>query len=253
MSDSANLARSVVVTGGGHGIGAATARCLIERDWQVVVLERDLSDLELSESDQLVIVEGDARSRTRLDEACARAADMAPLAGFVANAGYNLPGATATLPRPSWDEVLEVNLSAVYEGAQAAFSSRGTDLSIVMVSSLAGLLGLPGRAAYGAAKAGIGGLVRALAVEWGGRGVRVNAICPGFTRTRLHDLAVTNGTLDPEAAHGRIPMGRWAAASEMATVVAFLLSSDASYVNGVMFPVDGGATIQLLPATEWTN
>lgn len=248
-----NEPRSVVVTGGGRGIGAALTARLLACGWEVVILERDTKAMELvnPSSDnvgRLRIVEGDATDRRSLDEACLAATSLAPLRGFVANAGYNRPGASATLSRDDWDEVLEINLSAVHEAAQSAFAHRDrSGLAIVALSSFAALRGLPGRAAYGAAKAGIGGLVRTLATEWGPLGVRVNAVAPGFVETRLVADAFANRTIDPAAVLERIPMGRMAVPSEIATVIAFLLSPDASYVSGVTLPVDGAAAAQGLP------
>jgi len=238
-------ARRAVVTGGGRGIGAAIARQLLSHSWDVTVLERDMSAAELDLADQhLEIVEGDASVRADLDRACENSPGRAPLVGFVANAGFNLPGASHLLERSSWDSILEINLSAVFEGFRAAFDQRSGELRLIALSSFAGLVGLPGRAAYSAAKAGIGGLTRSLAVEWGRKGVRVNAICPGFVETQSVRSAFAGGTLDAATILDGVPLARTAKAEEIATVAAFLLSDESSYVTGVMLPVDGGASIQ---------
>lgn len=236
--------RSAVITGGGRGIGAAVARRLVAGGWHVVVLERDLDGPELPENPAITVVEGDAVVRADLDRACALAASRAPLRGLVANAGLNRPGPTATLARPAWDDVVEVNLTAAFEAPRAGYAACADSLSFVALSSIAGIVGSTGRAAYGAAKAGLGGLVRALAVEWGADGVRANAVCPGFTRTGSVDRPIAAGTMDGAESIARVPLGRMATPDEVADAVDSLLSDASSYVNGVMLPMDGGATVR---------
>ncbi len=114
--------------------------------------------------------------------------------------------------------------------------------AIVNVSSIAGLLGLPRRNAYGAAKAGIAAMTRAMACEWGGQGIRVNAIAPGYVQTALVEELVGAGRLDVEAIKRRTPMGRLASPPEIAEAAWFLASPQASFITGTVLSVDGGWT-----------
>jgi NAD(P)-dependent dehydrogenase (short-subunit alcohol dehydrogenase family) len=215
----------------------------------VVVLDVDPAFAELPEHPRIERVVGSASSVDDLDRACQVAvAGGGSLVGFVANAGRNRPGPTATLDRSAWDDVIELDLSAVFESARAAHRHGGAGLSIVAIASYAALFGLPQRAAYSAAKAGVTGLVRALAVEWAGDGVRVNAIAPGFIATSLLTGSINAGTLAPDAMLERTPLRRLGEPSEVAATVRFLVSSESSYITGVVIPVDGGAAIQGLPA-----
>lgn len=115
--------------------------------------------------------------------------------------------------------------------------------SIVNVASIGAILGLPGRLAYTTAKAGILGLTRTLASEWGRTGVRVNAVAPGYVKTEMVESGIRSGNLDQGILTERTSLGRLAEPEEIAAVIAFLLSSDASYVNGATIRVDGGLTI----------
>jgi len=112
--------------------------------------------------------------------------------------------------------------------------------AIVNIASIAGLAGIPGRNAYGAAKAGIAAMTRSLACEWARHGVRVNAVAPGYVRTALVDDLVRNGALDSRAIEARTPMRRLAQPDEIAAAITFLASPEASFITGVTLPVDGG-------------
>ncbi|MBD3766132.1 MAG: SDR family oxidoreductase, partial [Rhodobacterales bacterium] len=114
--------------------------------------------------------------------------------------------------------------------------------AVVNLCSIAGLTGLPRRNAYGAAKAGIAALTRAMACEWAGRGVRVNAVAPACVDTALVRRLVQAGRIDAAAIRRRTPLGRLIAAEEVAAAVAFLAGDAASGITGVVLPVDGGWT-----------
>lgn len=238
----------VVVTGGGRGIGAAVVAAMAE-DHQVIALDIDDTMPELADHRNVRPMTGSVLDTADLDRACRAAVDAGGrLVGMVANAGYNRPGPSAELPRSRWDEVLDINLSAVFESARAAQRHASQGLSIVAISSYAGLFGLPARAAYSAAKAGNAGLVRSLAVEWADQDIRVNAVAPGFIGTPLLQGSIADGTLDPTAMLARTPMRRLGNPSEVAQVVRFLLTEASSYVTGCLIPVDGGAGAFGLPA-----
>jgi 3-oxoacyl-[acyl-carrier protein] reductase len=160
---------------------------------------------------------------------------------LVNNAGRPSVAPATELPPAEWDAVIALNLSAPFYCAQAAaphlFERGGV---VVNVGSVMGRVGAPMRAAYTASKHGLEGLTRTLAVEWADRGVRVVAVCPGYTRTPLIEDAKRRGGFDEAALTRRTPLGRLAEAPEIARVVAFLASDDAAYITGESVLVDGG-------------
>jgi 3-oxoacyl-[acyl-carrier protein] reductase len=164
------------------------------------------------------------------------------LDALVNNAGAGQVANSATLALADWQRIIDLDLSAPFRCAQAAAgpmlaAGRGV---IVNVSSLTGHLGLPRRAAYGAAKHGLEGLTKTLAVEWARRGVRVVSVAPAYVATELLAGTSKAGGFTLEEVAQRTPLGRLAEPEEVARVVAFLVSDDASYVTGSSVLVDGG-------------
>ena len=162
---------------------------------------------------------------------------------LVNNAGISaiLPTEETTLAQ--WRRVLEVNLTGPFlmsrEFGKEMLRAGGG--SIVNISSIAGLLGIADRAAYNASKHGLIGLTRTLAAEWGGRGVRVNAVCPGWVKTEMDQEDQDSGGYTDTDIEGRTPMGRFARPEDVAQAVAFLANPALSgYVNGHTLSVDGG-------------
>jgi 3-oxoacyl-[acyl-carrier protein] reductase len=148
------------------------------------------------------------------------------------------------MPEARWRLVLDTNLEGTRHGCEAALGVmfRQRSGSIVNVTSVVGIIGTGGQANYAAAKAAIGGMTRALAIDFGRRGVRINAVAPGFVVTELtHDVEGTvQSVLLP-----RVPLGRFGQLQEVAEVVAFLCSDRASYISGTTVIVDGGLTAGL--------
>jgi NAD(P)-dependent dehydrogenase (short-subunit alcohol dehydrogenase family) len=153
-------------------------------------------------------------------------------------------------PLQAWDQILAVDLTAAFLGARAACRRMPGGGSIVMISSVNGHLGFGGRAAYCAAKAGVQGLVRSLAVEWAPLGVRVNAVSPGTIATEMQAKFLDTGYASAELFLSRIPMGRFGQPHEIADAVLFLCSPRSSYITGVVLPVDGGWLANGLPAED---
>ncbi|CAA9448552.1 MAG: 3-oxoacyl-[acyl-carrier protein] reductase [uncultured Rubrobacteraceae bacterium] len=162
---------------------------------------------------------------------------------LVNNAGIStiVPAEETTLA--DWERTLAVNLTGPFLmsrefGKEMLRQGSG---SIVNVSSVAGLLGISDRAAYNASKHGLIGLTRTLAAEWGGRGVRVNAVCPGWVKTEMDEEDQGAGGYTDADIEGRVPMGRFARPEDIAQAVAFLADQDLSgFVNGHTLSVDGG-------------
>jgi NAD(P)-dependent dehydrogenase (short-subunit alcohol dehydrogenase family) len=244
--DKAHRPKTVVVTGAARGIGSAIALAAAADGWNVVGV--DLGGAELSSTMADIpgehgYVVGDVTDESVIAAACEMAVQWGPVRGFVANAGLIGPGASAGYSTAQWNRLTEVMLTAPFTGARTAarwMLDTGTGGSVVMTSSVAGALGFGGRAAYCAAKAGVNGLVRSLAVEWAADRIRVNAVAPGAIDTSLQAAMQQTGHTNTAAYLKHIPMQRTGQASEIADVVAFLLSDRSTYVTGAVIPVDGG-------------
>lgn len=254
-----------LVTGGGTGIGAATARRFAESGAKVVVTGRRSEPIEaVAKEIGGIALAGDVSDEAHCSALAAAAVDTyGGLDILVANAGVEVFGSAAEIDLDQWRDVLRVNLDGVLLSARAALNpmrARGGG-AIVVLGSVASLFGVPSFVSYVTSKHAVIGLMRSLAVDYGPEGIRVNAVCPGFTRTEMGDRALcTLGgmvgiELEEAAVRGtrNYPLRRCADPSEIASVIEFLASDDASYVAGATIPVDGGASIVDLGMTEFAH
>jgi len=240
--------RIVVVTGGASGIGRACTETLIERipGCRVVLIDNEnqlLQSFSRTLGDNVLPIHADVANVDSVQDAFERAREWAghDITDLVACAGNQAKRASVDLTAEEWHAILRVHLDGTFYCCQAAakqmLNSGGG--AIVTFSSVAELFAWPARLPYAVAKAGISALTRTLAVEWGGAGIRVNAVAPGYVNTPMMDSAIKSGRLTEDVTQLHA-LNRMAAPVEIATVVTFLLSSDASFVTGETLFADGG-------------
>ncbi len=237
-----------VVTGAARGLGRVIARTLAADGYDLCLVDlgdlaptaHELSGLGADVLTAFMDVSDEAAAAAVADSVGDR---FGQLDGLVNNAGISLLGPAEETSPEAWRRVLEVNLTGPFLlcrelGRLMLAAGSG---SIVNVASIAGLRGVSHRVAYNASKHGLVGLTSTLAAEWGGRGVRVNAVCPGWVKTEMDAEDQAGGNYTDEDITEQVPLGRFAAPEDVAAAVAFLLDDGRSgFVNGVALPVDGG-------------
>lgn len=238
-----------IVTGGARGIGEAVARALAAEGAAVAVVDADGDGAEAVASSltRATAHRADVRDTLGLERL---AEAIGPAAVLVNAAGIQRVGRSETLDDDVWDAVVGVDLTGVFRCCRVFGRSMldAGDGAIVNVASVSAEVGMPGRAAYCAAKAGVVGLTRALGVEWAPRGVRVNAVAPGYVRTPLVEEALAAGIISEADVVARVPAGRLADPDEIADAIVFLVSPAARYVMGQTLVVDGGYLAYGAPA-----
>jgi NAD(P)-dependent dehydrogenase (short-subunit alcohol dehydrogenase family) len=244
--------KTALVTGGAKGIGLAISQELVALGWNVVVTGRDAAAIDTavaglaSGPGKAIGRVMDVRDRTSIDSVIADTrSEFGSLDSLINCAGVIIRNESEVLSEADWETVIDTDLSGVFKCSQAAFADleNAKGATIVNVGSIAGSVGIAGRAGYTAAKAGLEGLTRTLGLEWADRDIRVNAVAPGWTRTEMVAGGIKDGRLSEAALTSRIPQKRLAEPSEIAKVVLFLMSSDSSYITGQTITVDGGITI----------
>ena len=241
--------KTAFITGGNSGIGLATARRFIAEGARVAITGRKQETLDAVArefGDKVLAIKADANDVAALEKAVAQtAAKFGKIDVVFANAGIggNTPVGGTTVQ--VFEDVIRTNLTSVFFTVQTALPHLNDNASIILNGSVISVLGNPGYAAYAATKAGVRAMARVMASELSPRGIRVNVVAPGATRTPIWDAAAP--TADAFAAlEKRIasttPLGRIAEAEDIANVVLFLASDEARHVQAQEIFVDGGAT-----------
>jgi NAD(P)-dependent dehydrogenase (short-subunit alcohol dehydrogenase family) len=245
--------RTAVITGAAQGLGRTTATLLSQTGHRVVLLDLQSPDALLAElraaGRPAIALTGDVADESFVARAVAEtAAAFGPADVLVNNAGISQIIPAEDITAAQWRRVMDVNLLGPFLlcrgfGKQMLARGRG---SIVNVASVAGLRAVAHRSAYNASKHGLVGLTRTLAAEWGGRGVRVNAVCPGWIKTEMDEADQGPGTYTDADIIDRVPMARFAHPQDVAEAIAFLADpARSAFINGVTLPVDGGWTADI--------
>jgi 3-hydroxybutyrate dehydrogenase len=238
------MSRRVLVTGGGSGIGRAVARAFAAAGDQVTITGRRLAALEETAAGFGM----ECRAADVTDEAAVQALFDAPYDVVVANAGGGVAGKIKGVSLADWNATLAVNMTGTFLLFREALRGMGAGGRLIAMASTASLKGGAGIPAYAAAKHGVLGLVRSVALDVAGKGITCNAVCPGFVDTDLAEAAVgavqARFGLSRAAALAEVvsdnPMGRLIATDEVVAAVMFLASPGASMVNGHALAVSGG-------------
>lgn len=241
--------KHALVTGAAQGLGLVTAARLAAAGYELTLVDiKPLDEVvrRLGADVRVRGISGDVASEDFVqglaDEIASRhgAPDV-----LVNNAGVSLICPAEQTTAAQWQRVMSINLFGPFllcRELGAQMLARGTG-SIVNVASIAGLAGVSQRSAYNTSKHGLVGLTRTLAAEWGGRGVRVNAVCPGWIKTEMDEADQKRGAYSDADITNRVPMGRFARAEDVAAAIVFLADPQLSgFVNGACLPVDGGWT-----------
>ncbi|MDX2241004.1 MAG: SDR family oxidoreductase [Leptolyngbyaceae cyanobacterium bins.302] len=240
--------KKALITGGNSGIGFATAQLFIREGAEVAITGRDQKTLDaaIEELGSNVVAYRadvtDAAARADLFDQIGQQFDNLDI--LFANAGISGKTPAGSTDEAVFENIIQVNLIGAFLTVQAALPLLKDGSSIIFNGSIIGSLGQAGQAAYAASKAGLRGMARSIATDLAPRGIRVNTVAPGTTKTPIW----SRNPLPPEQADAmakrvaeKIPLGRWAEAEEIAKAVLFLASDDSSYVNSIELFVDGGA------------
>ncbi|MBS0420322.1 MAG: SDR family oxidoreductase [Proteobacteria bacterium] len=242
--------RVAVVTGAAQGVGLVTAVTLAERGYRIVLTDIQNLDSAVAKLSargfRVAACVGDIASEAFVRELAQRIErDHGGADVLVNNAGISMICPAEDTSAEQWQKVMNVNLLGPFllsKHLGAPMLARRSG-SIINVASVAGLSGIGHRSAYNASKHGLIGLTRTLAAEWGGRGVRVNAVCPGWIKTEMDVADQSSGAYSDADIQNRVPMGRFAAPQDVANAIAFLADPAlSSFISGVSLPVDGGWT-----------
>ena len=234
--------RTAIITGAARGIGLATTKILLDRGWNVAMVDWDAAELTTASADLASVlalamdVSSEADSQSIIEQTIGH---FGRLDALVNNAGVADFGPIEETTFARWRHVMDINLDGVFLCSQAAIPAlKKTQGCIVNIASISGLRASTLRVAYGTSKAAVIHLTEQQAAELGEYGIRANAVAPGPVRTKLAMAVHSQDIID--AYHDAIPLNRYGSEQEIANVIAFLCSNEASYVTGQLISVDGG-------------
>ncbi len=229
-------ARTVLVTGGSRGIGLGCARAFAAEGHRVAVT----SSSTPVDDEQLLAVKCDVTDADQVEAAVAQVEEqLGAVEVLVANAGINRDGLLVRMSETDFTDVIDTNLTATWRLAKRVIPSmmKARWGRVIVVSSVGAYLGAPGQSNYAASKAGLIGLARSIAREYGPRGITANVVSPGPIDT---DMLASMPADTRAALSGQVPVGRIGTVDEVAAAVTFLASEPAAYITGAVVPVDGG-------------
>jgi 3-oxoacyl-[acyl-carrier protein] reductase len=225
----------VLVTGGNRGIGRAIAEAFLAQGDKVAVTTRSGGAPEGALDVRCDVTDPDAveAAFTQIEAA------HGPVEILVANAGITADTLLVRMSDEDWSSVIDTNLTGSFRLSKRAISKmmRARRGRIIFISSVVGLLGSGGQVNYAASKAGLVGMARSIAREYGSRGITANVVAPGFVET---DMTAVLTDEQKQLIKTQVPLGRYAHTTEIASAVTWLASDDAGYVTGAVIPVDGG-------------
>lgn len=240
--------KKAIITGGAHGLGAGIAEGLCEAGAEVVIISSSNRCIETAERLTKAgflahAVQANLMKREEVEEGFNKALGLlnGKIDILVNNAGIQRRHKCEEFPMEDWDDVISINLNAVFQMCQLAgrvMLVHGGG-KIINLASMLSFFGGFTVAAYAASKGGVAQMTKALSNEWSGRNVHVNAIAPGYMDTEMNVNLVKDKSRNTEIL-GRIPIGRWGTPEDMKGLVIFLASTASDYINGAIIPVDGG-------------
>jgi NAD(P)-dependent dehydrogenase (short-subunit alcohol dehydrogenase family) len=241
--------KTALITGGNSGIGLATAQLFVAEGARVAITGRNQKTLRAAAAelgDGILALQADVTDVEATERAVAVVAEkFGKLDVVFANAGIGGPTPVGQTSQVAFEEIIRTNLTAVFFTVQAAVAHLNQGASIILNGSVHAVMGVPGFSAYAATKAGVRAMTRNLASEFAPRGIRVNQVTPGATRTPIWSPFAPTDEAMAALEQGiirAVPLGRLGEADEVAKAVLFLASDDASNVTGAEIVVDGGAT-----------
>lgn len=239
-----------VITGGNSGIGLATAKELAAQGAGIAIFGRDEATLEQARQDLgegTLAVQGDVSKLADLERLFAEVKEtFGQVDVLFVNAGRTTLGSIEDVSEATFDTEMDVNLKGAFFTVQKALPLMGRGSSVIFTSSCLADMAMPGSSAYSASKAAVNSLVKVLAAELAPRGIRVNAVSPGPINTPIYGrMGMAPEQLEAFAGQiqGQVPVGRFGDTAEIAKTVAFLASSDASFVVGANLTADGGMSL----------
>ncbi|GAB2450919.1 NAD(P)-dependent dehydrogenase (short-subunit alcohol dehydrogenase family) [Conyzicola lurida] len=241
--------KTAVITGGSSGIGLATAKEFVAEGARVIITGRRQPELDAAQremGENAIAVRGDTGSMSDLDRLVAVvAADFGRIDIFFANAGVNALAPFGEVAEDAFDRLFAINVKGTFFSAQKMLPLITNGGSIILTGSTAGSRAMDGHAVYAGTKGAIRSFARNWAMDLKHRGIRVNVLTPGPTRTSMpHTLGLTAQQLAEldDAVADMIPLGRWGRPDDLAKAALFLASDDSSFVTGTELVVDGGIT-----------